>query len=404
MTNPALRGLTPPFYLCDMQRLEAKYESFTAAFRRYFQHVVVGYSYKTNYVPYLCRTLHQLGAHAEVVSPLEYRLACTLGVPGERIIFNGPGKRPADLAMALANRSRINLDSLDEARYVARWAREHPDLALEIGLRVNLPLPSPAGDQRRSRFGLEVESGDLARAAEMLHKAGSVRVSGLHAHQSSKRRGLEEFRSLAKVLVQAAGVVGEAGLSFLDVGGGFGYAPSSMGGLRFPSFEEYAATLHQELANGLRDLSALHLIVEPGIALVGDCMSYYAPVLAVKRSGNRNLLVVDASVHTVKPTGHPYNLPTNAYNADLVEKTGPSVPFDIVGYTCMEHDVLATDILLPALEVGDILSFDNVGAYCIVFKPPFIRPTPPVYALGKDGVVVAKEDERFEDVFRGYVF
>ncbi|HEX2674346.1 MAG TPA: hypothetical protein VHM25_25895, partial [Polyangiaceae bacterium] len=52
----------------------------------------VFYSYKTNPIPGVLRTLHEQGIGAEVISPYELWLAKELGVPPERTIYNGPAK------------------------------------------------------------------------------------------------------------------------------------------------------------------------------------------------------------------------------------------------------------------------------------------------------------------------
>ena len=53
---------------------------------------IIGYSYKTNYLPSLIKEMSNLGAYAEVVSRLEYDLALKIGVKPNKIIFNGPLK------------------------------------------------------------------------------------------------------------------------------------------------------------------------------------------------------------------------------------------------------------------------------------------------------------------------
>ena len=58
-------------------------------------------SYKTNPVPAVLRRLHAGGVGAEVISPYELWLALRLGVPADRIIYNGPAKSPASIRTAI---------------------------------------------------------------------------------------------------------------------------------------------------------------------------------------------------------------------------------------------------------------------------------------------------------------
>jgi len=388
----------PPFYLVDVPRLREKFALFRDAFVRHFPRFVVGYSYKTNTLPFIARILHELGAHAEVVSPLEFELARALGVDGARIIVNGPGKRLDFLVRALACGSLVNLDSLDEVRALADWLRARGGAPCTVGLRVNLAIPE-ALPARRSRFGIPVDDGALAAAATELREVG-VEVAALHGHITSRERRLEYWRMQARELARAAEAIGGESLRILDVGGGFGFAPPELG-LKLPSFCDYAAVLREELAAGFPRLAEMTLIAEPGIGLVGDCMSYFAPVLSVKRLAGRTIAVVDASVQTVKPSKHKQNLLTHVLDAAFRPKRAPAEACDVVGYTCLEDDVIATDHVLPALEVGDVLRFDNVGAYTSGFKPQFIRARPAFYAFDGGATALVRREESFDEYFAG---
>lgn len=72
--------------------------------------VQFAWSYKTNYMNAVCRIFHQEGSWAEVVSGFEYEKALKNGVPGNKIIFNGPIKSDAELIKAAQNGSLIHID------------------------------------------------------------------------------------------------------------------------------------------------------------------------------------------------------------------------------------------------------------------------------------------------------
>ncbi|TGU96508.1 diaminopimelate decarboxylase, partial [Mesorhizobium sp. M00.F.Ca.ET.186.01.1.1] len=128
------------FFLLDTARLCDNYRRFYEAFASRYEQVSVAYSYKTNYVPYVCQSLHQLGAQAEVVSRLEYDLARKLGVEPAAIVFNGPLKTAEDIRLALELGSLVNLDSFSEIAPVLAYARQHPEQTVRVGLRGNVDL------------------------------------------------------------------------------------------------------------------------------------------------------------------------------------------------------------------------------------------------------------------------
>ena len=67
----------------------------------------------------------------------------------------------------------------------------------------------------------------------------------------------------------------------------------------------------------------------------------------------------------------------------------------------MEHDCLYRD-LKEAVRPGDFVVFENVGAYTVVMKPPFIQPAPAILAHEGGSFAPARRAERCDDVFATY--
>src|SRR5690606_14960844 len=128
------------FYLLNVNKLRENYWKINNAFRSRYANFIIGYSYKTNYLPYLCKELSKLGAYAEVVSRLEYDLAIKIGEDPKRIIFNGPLKSREDIFYALNNESLINIDSIYEINFVKEYALNNQDKDIKIGLRINFDI------------------------------------------------------------------------------------------------------------------------------------------------------------------------------------------------------------------------------------------------------------------------
>ena len=81
-----------PLFVLSQRTLIARYRELHDAFARRYPRVRLAWSYKTNYLEAVCRTFHQQGAWAEVVSPFEYEKALQAGVPPDHIHWNGPFK------------------------------------------------------------------------------------------------------------------------------------------------------------------------------------------------------------------------------------------------------------------------------------------------------------------------
>ncbi len=112
-------------------------------------------SYKTNPVPGVLARLHHHGVGAEVISPYELWLAMRLGVPGERIIYNGPAKSADSIRAAIRHGALlVNANSVSEARLIATIAAEER-CVVNLGLRITVPgrVDRPVRRPRHRRRG-----------------------------------------------------------------------------------------------------------------------------------------------------------------------------------------------------------------------------------------------------------
>ncbi|MEG4086680.1 alanine racemase [Microcoleus sp. POL10_C6] len=394
------------FFILDIRHFENNYKEFLQGFSSIYPNTNLGYSYKTNYIPKLCQTVHSMGGYAEVVSQMEYDLAIAIGVPPTRIIFNGPLKQQEDLEKAILAGSIVNLDCLEEVEMVEALAERLPEQKIAVGLRCNFEIDTT----RISRFGFDVAGGELDRAFKRLTALNNCSVDGLHCHISTAARSTESYgRRTQRILELTDYYFKNKQPNFIDIGGGF-YGKmtedlkSQFDGY-IPKYHEYAEAVAPQLKSKYRDNSGPELIIEPGVAIVSDVLNFVAKVVGIKTVRSRQIALVVGSVHNVKPTGTDKNLSLRVYgNDENAEQRKLAGQVDIVGYTCMEHDCLYKDYS-GEIGIGDYAVFENMGAYTVVFKPPFIRPNPPIisYDSIQNEYTLIRRRETSQDVFSTYV-
>lgn len=337
------------FYVLNVNKLRENYQKINAAFKSRYSNFIIGYSYKTNYLPYLCKELYHLGAYAEVVSRLEYDLALKIGVSPKNIIFNGPLKSLNDIELALNHESKINLDSFYEVDHIKQYSEKNPDKQINIGLRLNFDLSengvSPLVEGFEiSRFGICVESGTLKDVLRALDDLKNVRVVGLHGHFSTSKRSVDTYSKITKKLCQIVKEHQLQQIEYIDIGGGiFGEVPKTLIA-HAPTFDEYAEAicgiLHREFANTEHKPT---LILEPGLAMVANTISFVSKVIEIKTVRDQKFVLVDGSVHNIKPTLHQKNLPMKIIEQHERD-TSQDENYHIVGYTCLEKDYLARNV------------------------------------------------------------
>ena len=361
--------MNTPYYVIHKKELDDNFHKLQCAIAEHWENAIIGYSYKTNALPWIIKHFDKLGCYAEVVSEDEYELAKLIGVKKDCIIYNGPIKTKPSFAEAIKNGCIVNVDSQRELN----WLDELDIEKKSIGIRVNFdiekycPGQSQCGDEG-GRFGFCLENGEFGKVLDRLKKS-NVKISGIHLHTSSKTRGVDIYRAIAQTACEIQDKY-HLDLDYIDVGGGF------FGGLSTkPQFDEYITSIAEILRTRF-DKKRTKLIIEPGMAVIGAPVSYVSTVIDVKDTEYNRFVITDGSRISIDPLMtkssyfHTYK---RANDTDVIKKQV------VCGYTCMEHDRLFEAHNEPALQVGDKIIYQKVGAYTMCLTPLFIRYFPDVY-------------------------
>ncbi len=122
MENSFLFQLPTPCYILDKAELHRSIEGFQDALSSRFGKAIVGYSVKTNSLPYALAEAGRRGCYAEVVSFDEYSLAKACGFSTNQIIYNGPMKSEDTFLEALQGGAVVNIETKRELD----WLRHLP--------------------------------------------------------------------------------------------------------------------------------------------------------------------------------------------------------------------------------------------------------------------------------------
>lgn len=384
--NKSEQSLLTPCFVIRTKKFDALLSEITDAARLAFKRCVLGYSFKTNNLPWIIRHVKNMGFWAEVVSSDEYRLARKMGFEPRNIIFNGPVKGRKEFVEAIENGSIVNIDSRRELEWLLECKRELLVNA-NVGVRVNFCLETMCPGESQcgmddGRFGFSYENGELKRVLDYL-KMYDIRLSGLHLHCSSKTRSLNIYKAIAKIAVQ---IVDEYGLQldYVDVGGGF------FGGVEGkPRFADYFSVIKGTFLRS-EALKDVRVIIEPGMSVVGASIDYIMEVVDVKSTKNNLFVVTDGSRIHVDPL-----MRKCSYTYYVQSNTGyesRSIKQIICGFTCMENDRFFEVDSIP-LQVGDKVVFEKVGAYTMGLSPQFIEGYPAVYAEQDGEYIVARNKQ-----------
>jgi diaminopimelate decarboxylase len=355
-----------PLYLLNAERIIRAMDGLRDELTRHYPNSEITYSVKTSYVAGILRKVLAGGYRLEVVSRHELVLAQSNGAGPAQLLFNGPVKSADDLYFCHHHQIDVNVDSLNELEVAAGiGTRAKP---FRAGMRVAAVLRNG----QTSRFGIDCHDAVNVEQVRRLLAAGTLRISGLHMHHSSRR----DAQSYCDRLDRLAEVADQLGIDaeYFDLGGGIASVPPPeiAARLTYPidSHEKLASVLgHHALSKFGND--GPRLILEPGIGIVADSMNYVTTVVSLKNS----FAVCDGSMFDVNP------LRSAIYPPCQLVPIEPSTAGDIelFGATCMEIDRIGTINEVP--RVGDLVVVHNVGAYSASLAPEFIVPASPIYSL-----------------------
>ena len=386
-----------PAYIYSTATFERHFRVFTEAFKG--RDALVAYSVKANSNLGVLATLAKMGAGADVVSGGELARALAVGIPGNKIVFSGVGKRPDEMDMALKAGIKVfNVESLPELHVLNARAKAL-NVKAPIAFRVN-PDVSAGGHEKIStgkaenKFGIAWSSAEKAYADAAA--LANIDIVGVDVHIGSQITDLAPFETaINKVgnLITRLRKQGHSIKSF-DVGGGLGIPYDSSNAVP-PGPDEYG-----RLVKRLTAEMDIQLIFEPGRMVAGNAGVLLSEVIYVKQGEDRTFAIIDAAMNDlIRPSLY------DAYHEvePVIEaQSDARQPYDIVGPVCESGDTFAKHRDLPKLNQGDLVVFHSAGAYGAVLSSQYnTRPLIPEIIVNGDQFEVTRERPSLEDILRG---
>jgi len=379
-----ISNLSTPCFILKEEELKKSIYGFKTALDTKFPNSIIGYSVKTNSLPYCLKIAKDNGCYAEVVSYHEYRLALTCGFPKNHIIYNGPMKSKDTFLDVLKHKGIVNIESFREIE----WLRELScNEIYKVGIRLNIDISkiSPLDENHKeddSRFGFSADSADFKNAIQQISEYSNVRLVGLHIHRTSKTRSVDFYKN---TLTYALSVINKYNLNieYIDLGGGyFGEMPGK------PTYADYVDAFYDVLKHSNNNYK---IIVEPGNAIVASAFDYVCTVIDVKHHNDKNVVTTDGTRNDIDPLFHK----TDYFKSFIYKKSSEKCQYKqlVGGLTCLETDRLfVLEKGETTLCLGDKIVFNRVGAYTLCLTPLFIHYFPVIYVKRGDEYCVVREE------------
>ncbi|MDQ6991905.1 MAG: alanine racemase [Mariprofundus sp.] len=336
------------------------------------QGVEVFYAMKANPHTAFLAAARSAGARGiEIASLGEAEKAVTAGFQANQLIYTGPGKSPEELLWGVSHGIRtIHIESLTEAhrlQAICAKLNKKQDILLRINADFDIHEAQTTFSGGSKKFGVDEEK--LAAILPQILALEHLNFRGLHVYAASGVLNVDDLLKNCQLVFAMAQQIEvdypATCCDTIDFGGGFGV----------DYLEEGRDFDPQRYADGLAKLIAQYgfagrtFFLELGRYLAADSGWFCTEVLDIKDSrGKKQVICAGGINHFRRPAALAINHPMAIVRSDR-EKLFPaqeSVRNQAVyfgGPLCTGADKLANNVMIDAVDVGDIAVFGLAGAY-----------------------------------------
>ncbi len=370
-----------PAFVYDFGIVAARIRRFREAFG---PQVALHYAIKANPMPALVAAIAPLVDGLDVASAGELAIARP-AMDARHISFAGPGKRDAELELAIREGATINLESDGEA--TRAFAIGHrigftPRLAVRVNPDFELRGSGMKMGGRASPFG--VDAADAAALVRRIQGEGAE-WRGFHIFAGSQALDSDAIiETQAATMALAGRLADDAAASppLVNLGGGFGipYFNNDMP----VDVERVGEALAHAMLKRPDSVADSELAIELGRWLVGECGVYLTRLVDRKTSQGEVFAVVDGGLHhQLAASGNFGTVVRRNYPVAVAGRMGDAAEetVSIVGCLCTPLDRLADKVGLPRAEVGDVIAVFLAGAYGRTASPEAFLGHPPAHEL-----------------------
>ncbi len=382
-----------PAYVYDAEKITSQYDRLTSAFSN-IESLRINYAVKALSNISILKLMKSLGAGLDTVSIQEVKLGLKAGFDPSHIIYTPNGVSLEEIEEVTKLGVQINIDNLS---ILEQFGTMHPKVP--VCIRIN-PHVMAGGNTNisvghiDSKFGISIHQ--IPHLLRIVENTG-MNINGIHMHTGSDILDIEVFLYASEILFDTAKHFKD--LEFLDFGSGF-KVPYKPGDIE-TNIEEFGEKLTRRFKDFCKEYGReLTLAFEPGKFLVSEAGKFVAKVNVIKQTTSTVFAGVDSGFnHLIRPMLYGSNHEIhNISNPD-----GKPRFYSVVGYIC-ETDTFGNNRRIAEIKEGDLLAFNNAGAYCFTMASNYNSRYRPAEVLWYNGEAhLIRKREEFEDLVRNQV-
>lgn len=396
-------GGIPVSELCEQYDMPL-YVYDTAIMERQYMQLKNAFSGANTRIKFACKALNNInvlkffkniGAGLDTVSIQEVWTGIRAGFDPKNIIYTPNCVSLEEIELAVKEGVQINIDNISILEQFGHKYGSSVPVCIRINPHVmaggNINISTGHID---SKFGISIYQ---MRHLERVIKSEKIRVNGLHMHTGSDILDVDVFLRAAEILFEVTDHFPD--LEFIDFGSGFKvpYKPDDystdvddLGKRLTATFQDFCKTYGR----------SLELWFEPGKFLVSQSGTFLAKVNVIKQTTATVFVGIDSGLnHLIRPMFYnSYHHLVNVSNPEGTQRI-----YTVVGYIC-ETDTFGWDRKMSEVREGDIIAFQNAGAYGFTMASNYnsrFRPAEVLVHQGKSYLI--RQRETLDDLLRNQI-
>ncbi|MFN8321641.1 MAG: diaminopimelate decarboxylase [Chitinophagales bacterium] len=396
-------GGIPVSELCEQYDMPL-YVYDTAIMERQYMQLKNAFSGANTRIKFACKALNNInvlkffkniGAGLDTVSIQEVWTGIRAGFDPKNIIYTPNCVSLEEIELAVKEGVQINIDNISILEQFGHKYGSSVPVCIRINPHVmaggNINISTGHID---SKFGISIYQ---MRHLERVIKSEKIRVNGLHMHTGSDILDVDVFLRAAEILFEVTDHFPD--LEFIDFGSGFKvpYKPDDystdvddLGKRLTATFQDFCKTYGR----------SLELWFEPGKFLVSQSGTFLAKVNVIKQTTATVFVGIDSGLnHLIRPMFYnSYHHLVNVSNPEGTQRI-----YTVVGYIC-ETDTFGWDRKMSEVREGDIIAFQNAGAYGFTMASNYnsrFRPVEVLVHQGKSYLI--RQRETLDDLLRNQI-
>lgn len=352
MIARAVQEYGTPSYVFDIDVFQNRIQTIQEVLGPQIQ---LCYAMKAN--PFLIQAAVDKDVRLEVCSPGEFAICDRNQIPAEQLVLSGVYKEQAEIEKILEKYGAAGIHTIESEHQFEMLA----SVAEKRGLKLCVLLRLTSGNQ----FGLDEEV--LKTIVKNRADYPGVQILGVQYYSGTQKKKAEiltrEIVRLDRLLLELKELYGYEAKELE-------YGP----GLYVPYFVTEGDENNEELFQLREQLMQMQfdgrITLEMGRYMAASCGTYLTKVVDEKENAGVHYAIVDGGIHHLNYFGQtmamklPYFKQLNGENfeekADGVENLTT-----VCGSLCTVSDVLVKKMPLYGEIMGDVLAFENTGAYSV---------------------------------------